>query len=140
MLVLVQLVRSDRSQMQSFVDFHGQTLMLVHWSILAYTSVLKILKKHHKRTGLQVQEFNLQQLLSQPFCSVEVHHLAPKCPLQIAKWLFTHSHLEGMLICRQTILHTTFAKQKTWWLQFASRTYKISCTISHARMLKLIAV
>lgn len=61
--------------MQSFVDFHGQTLMLVHWSILAYTSVLKILKKHHKRTGLQVQEFNLQQLLSQPFCSVEVSKL-----------------------------------------------------------------
>ena len=55
--------------------------MLVHWSILAYTSVLKILKKHHKRTGLQVQEFNLQQLLSQPFCSVEVppslHSLVP---------------------------------------------------------------
>jgi hypothetical protein len=54
------------------VDFHGQTLMLVHWSILAYTSVLKILKKHYKRTGLQVQEINMQQLLSQPFCSVEV--------------------------------------------------------------------
>lgn len=46
--------------------------MLVHWSILAYTSVLKILKKHHKRTGLQVQELNMQKLLSQPFCSVEV--------------------------------------------------------------------
>ena len=75
--------------MQSFVDFHGQTLMLVHWSILAYTSVLKILKKHHKRTGLQVQEFNLQQLLSQPFCSVEVsklpHFMKPTSRSLVAK-------------------------------------------------------
>ena len=67
------------------MDFHGQTLMLVHWSILAYTSVLKILKKHYKRTGLQVQQFNTQLLLSQPFCSVEV----PFCLLQACHYLST---------------------------------------------------
>ena len=27
----------------------------VHWSILAYTGLVKILKKHHKRTGLLVR-------------------------------------------------------------------------------------
>ena len=47
-------------------------LLLVHWSILAYTGLVKILKKHHKRTGLLVRAPHLDNLLSQPFCSVEV--------------------------------------------------------------------
>ena len=57
---------------KSYVDFHGKMLLLVHWSILAYTGLVKILKKHHKRTGLLVRAPHLDNLLSQPFCSVEV--------------------------------------------------------------------
>ena len=57
---------------KSYVDFHGEMLLLVHWSILAYTGLVKILKKHHKRTGLLVRAPHLDNLLSQPFCSVEV--------------------------------------------------------------------
>ncbi|KAK9908432.1 hypothetical protein WJX75_007754 [Coccomyxa subellipsoidea] len=57
---------------KEFVDFHGQMLLLVHWSILAYTGLVKILKKHHKRTGLLVRAPHLDNLLSQPFCSVEL--------------------------------------------------------------------
>lgn len=45
-------------------------------SILAYTGLVKILKKHHKRTGLLVRAPHLDNLLSQPFCSVEVEALA----------------------------------------------------------------
>ena len=58
--------------LKSYVDFHGEMLLLVHWSILAYTGLVKILKKHHKRTGLLVRAPHLDNLLSQPFCSVEV--------------------------------------------------------------------
>lgn len=57
---------------KEFVDFHGEVLLLVHWSILAYTATVKILKKHHKRTGLLVRAPQLGDLLSQPFCSTEV--------------------------------------------------------------------
>lgn len=57
---------------KQFVDFHGEVLLLVHWSILAYTATVKILKKHHKRTGLLVRAPQLGNLLSQPFCSTEV--------------------------------------------------------------------
>jgi SPX domain protein involved in polyphosphate accumulation len=57
---------------KQFVDFHGEVLLLVHWSILAYTATVKILKKHHKRTGLLVKAPQLGNLLSQPFCSTEV--------------------------------------------------------------------
>ncbi|KAL0025330.1 hypothetical protein WJX79_007202 [Trebouxia sp. C0005] len=55
-----------------FVNFHGELLLMVHWSILAYTGLVKILKKHHKRTGLLVRAPHLDNLLSQPFCSVEL--------------------------------------------------------------------
>lgn len=47
-------------------------LLLVHWSILAYTGLVKILKKHHKRTGLLVRAPHLDNLAGQPFCSTEV--------------------------------------------------------------------
>lgn len=57
---------------KDFVDFHGEVLLLVHWSILAYTATVKILKKHHKRTGLLVKAPQLGDLLSQPFCSTEL--------------------------------------------------------------------
>ena len=64
---------------KQFVDFHGELLLLVHWSILAYTGLVKILKKHHKRTGLLVKAPHLDNLLSQPFCSVEVRVRFERC-------------------------------------------------------------
>ena len=57
---------------RAFVDFHGEQLMLFHWSVLAYTGLVKILKKHRKRTGAPLHAPHLENLLSQPFCSVEV--------------------------------------------------------------------
>lgn len=57
---------------KAFVDFHGEVLLAVHWSILAYTATVKILKKHHKRTGLLVDAPQLGNLLAQPFCSTEL--------------------------------------------------------------------
>lgn len=71
---------------KQFVDFHGEVLLLVHWSILAYTATVKILKKHHKRTGLLVKAPQLGNLLSQPFCSTEVceaHELYSGPPLAV---------------------------------------------------------
>lgn len=56
----------------AWVDFHGELLQVLNWSILAYTGLVKILKKHRKRTGLLLTAPHLQGLLSQPFCSVEV--------------------------------------------------------------------
>lgn len=61
------------------VDFHGEVLLMMHWSVLAYTATVKILKKHHKRTGLLVKAPHLGNLLSQPFCSTEVSPNARRC-------------------------------------------------------------
>jgi len=57
---------------RAFIDFHGELLMILHWSILAYTGLVKILKKHRKRTGATLHAPHLEHLLSQPFCSVQV--------------------------------------------------------------------
>ncbi|GIL58484.1 hypothetical protein Vafri_13613 [Volvox africanus] len=66
-------VAEQRAQLyKRFVNFHGEVLLLVHWSVLAYTATVKILKKHHKRTGLLLRAPQLADLLSQPFCSSEL--------------------------------------------------------------------
>uniref|UniRef100_A0A6U1F9F3 SPX domain-containing protein n=1 Tax=Tetraselmis chuii TaxID=63592 RepID=A0A6U1F9F3_9CHLO len=56
---------------KAYVDLHGDLLLLMHWSVLAYTGLVKILKKHHKRTGLLLRAPFLGDLLAQPFCSTE---------------------------------------------------------------------
>lgn len=65
--------KEDKIKMyQTLIDFHGDLLMLMHWSMLAYTGLVKILKKHHKLTGARLHAPELEHLLSNPFCSVEV--------------------------------------------------------------------
>ncbi|KAF5827250.1 hypothetical protein DUNSADRAFT_1064 [Dunaliella salina] len=65
-------LESRRSLHKRLVDMHGEVLLLAHWSVLAYTATVKILKKHHKRTGLLLRAPHLENLLSQPFCSTEI--------------------------------------------------------------------
>lgn len=63
----------ERQQIyQTLVNFHGQALLLMHYSILAYTAIVKLLKKHHKRTGILLQAPHLRDVLSQPAWSTEV--------------------------------------------------------------------
>lgn len=63
---------SQATTYRALVNFHGELLLALHWSILAYTGLVKILKKHHKRTGLLLRAPHLADMLGQPFCSVEV--------------------------------------------------------------------
>ena len=42
------------------------------YSLAGYTAIVKLLKKHHKRTGLLVQAPHLRQLLAEPSWSTEV--------------------------------------------------------------------
>lgn len=57
---------------QTLVNFHGETLLLMHWSILAYTAIVKLLKKHQKHTGVLVQAPHLRTVLSHSSWSTEV--------------------------------------------------------------------
>mmetsp|Transcript_37308 Transcript_37308/g.105262 ORF Transcript_37308/g.105262 Transcript_37308/m.105262 type:complete len:313 (+) Transcript_37308:529-1467(+) len=67
-----------------FIDLHGEILLLMNWSMLAYTSIVKILKKHEKHTGQKLIAPHMEDLLHQPFCSTEATTaLAKKAKLQI---------------------------------------------------------
>jgi len=56
------------------VDFHGELVLFMHWSMLAYTGMVKILKKHRKKTGGTVESVPIETLVKQPFFSPEVCH------------------------------------------------------------------
>lgn len=47
------------------LQFHGSCIMLMHWSLLNYAAVAKILKKHDKRTGLLLRAPYLSNVLQQ---------------------------------------------------------------------------
>ena len=57
---------------KAFADFHGELVLLEHWTSLNYTALVKILKKHDKRSSLRLRSPFLVSALQQPFCSTEV--------------------------------------------------------------------
>jgi SPX domain protein involved in polyphosphate accumulation len=78
-MVQVATVSSKQEKVhlhKALLDFHGEALLLMHWSILAYTGLVKIMKKYHKHTGCLLRAPAAQHLLAQPFCSTEVRSLA----------------------------------------------------------------
>jgi hypothetical protein len=54
------------------LDLHGETLLMMHWSMLSYTGCVKIMKKYLKRTGKLLDAPEVAQLLHHPFCTSEV--------------------------------------------------------------------
>jgi SPX domain protein involved in polyphosphate accumulation len=54
-----------------FIDFHGEMVLLLHWSLVNYAGIVKILKKHDKLLGGHAQRVFLQNVLQQPFTSTE---------------------------------------------------------------------
>jgi hypothetical protein len=59
------------------LNLHGDVLLMMHWSMLAYTGLVKIMKKYHKRTGKLLDAPGMSDLLSHPFCSTEVRRCSP---------------------------------------------------------------
>jgi hypothetical protein len=57
----------------AFVDFHGELVLLLHWSLVNYAGVAKILKKHDKLLGTVGRPLHpfLANVLQQPFTSTE---------------------------------------------------------------------
>jgi SPX domain protein involved in polyphosphate accumulation len=52
--------------------FHGELVLLEHWCSLNYAALVKILKKHDKRSSLSLRLPILVNVLRQPFYSTEV--------------------------------------------------------------------
>lgn len=54
------------------VNFHGELVMILHWSLINYSAIVKILKKHDKRSGVLLRAPYLANVLMQPFSSTNV--------------------------------------------------------------------
>jgi hypothetical protein len=57
---------------EKVLNLHGEVLLMLHWSMLAYTGLVKIMKKYHKRTSKLLHFPDRADILSHPFCSTEV--------------------------------------------------------------------
>lgn len=62
LLLIVLPTLQPRRQM---VDFHGELVLLLHWSLVNYAAVAKILKKHDKLTGSRLRAPVLASVLHQ---------------------------------------------------------------------------
>lgn len=57
---------------RAYANFHGELVLMQHWVSLNYTALVKILKKHDKRSRLSMRSPFLVSVLHQPFYSTEV--------------------------------------------------------------------
>ncbi|XP_021822352.1 SPX domain-containing protein 1-like isoform X2 [Prunus avium] len=65
---------------REIVDFHGEMVLLENYSALNYTGLLKILKKHDKRTGALIRFPFVQKVMQQPFFTTDVlNKLVKEC-------------------------------------------------------------
>lgn len=56
---------------KAYADLHGSMILLLHWSLLNFIAVIKILKKHDKHSGIMMRQPLLASVLKQPFNSTE---------------------------------------------------------------------
>lgn len=54
------------------ITFHGEMVLLMNYSSLNYTGLVKILKKHDKQTGGMLRTPFIQYVLHQPFYTTEL--------------------------------------------------------------------
>ncbi|KAF8020457.1 hypothetical protein BT93_G1004 [Corymbia citriodora subsp. variegata] len=65
---------------KDIVDFHGEMVLLMHYSNINYTGLAKILKKYDKRTGGLLRLPFIQKVLEQPFFTTDlVSKLIKEC-------------------------------------------------------------
>lgn len=65
---------------KEIVDFHGEMVLLENYSALNYTGLVKILKKHDKRTGILLRSPFIQKVLQQPFFTTDLlYKLVKEC-------------------------------------------------------------
>ncbi|KAE8680816.1 glutamate dehydrogenase family protein [Hibiscus syriacus] len=57
---------------RELLDFYSEMVMLLHYSVINFTGLMKIVKKHNKRAGGAVQSSYMPRVLQQPFFSTEL--------------------------------------------------------------------
>ncbi|KAG4199065.1 hypothetical protein ERO13_A05G125800v2 [Gossypium hirsutum] len=59
---------------KEILGFHSEMVMLLHYSVINFAGLMKIVKKHKKRTGAytSVYSFYMPRVLQQPFFSTDL--------------------------------------------------------------------
>ncbi|ESW15052.1 hypothetical protein PHAVU_007G040200 [Phaseolus vulgaris] len=91
---------------REIVDFHGEMVLLENYSALNYTGLVKIIKKHDKKTGALLRSPFIQDVVKQPFYEIDViNKLVKECEV-ILSILFTNGPCSSM---SQTFMENGFA-------------------------------
>ncbi|XP_027937832.1 SPX domain-containing protein 2-like [Vigna unguiculata] len=81
--------------MSEIVDFHGEMVLLENYSALNYTGLVKIIKKHDKKTGALLRVPFIQDVVKQPFYEIDViNKLVKEC--EVLSILFTNGSCSSM--------------------------------------------
>eukprot|EP00892_Ulva_mutabilis_P003884 jgi/Ulvmu1/1868/UM012_0024.1 len=81
-----------------YIHLHGQLVLLFHWSMLNYTALIKILKKHDKVSGVELKEPVLSNALKQPFSTTGMlSSLMAKCEQKAKELESTTGGLDTLL-------------------------------------------
>ncbi|KAK9281981.1 hypothetical protein L1049_004891 [Liquidambar formosana] len=71
----------ERLQVQrDILNFHGEMVLLLHYCVLNITGLMKIVKKHNKRTGTSIRSSFMPRVLQQPFFATDLlYRLMREC-------------------------------------------------------------
>ncbi|PON81430.1 SPX domain containing protein [Trema orientale] len=89
---------------KKLVDLHGEMILLVIYSILNYTGLVKITKKHDKRSGALIRLPFIKGVLQEPFFRTDVvNKLAKECRTMLEDMFFKKElgeiqHLESTYV------------------------------------------
>ncbi|XP_052210840.1 SPX domain-containing protein 1-like [Diospyros lotus] len=79
---------------REIIDFHGEMVLLLNYSALNYTGLVKILKKYDKRTGALIRMPFIQKVLQQPFFKTDIlNKLVKECETMLDPFLSMKEHL-----------------------------------------------
>ncbi|KAG5562809.1 hypothetical protein RHGRI_005511 [Rhododendron griersonianum] len=79
---------------KEIVDFHGEMVLLLNYSALNYTGLVKILKKYDKRSGALIRLPFIQKVLQQPFFTTDVlNKLVKDCETILDRFFSTNEQL-----------------------------------------------
>ncbi|XVE52197.1 hypothetical protein DITRI_Ditri02bG0103700 [Diplodiscus trichospermus] len=57
---------------KEILDFHSEMVMLLHYSVINFAGLIKIVKKHKKRIGGSVYSSQMPRVQQQPFFSTDL--------------------------------------------------------------------
>ncbi|XP_061962820.1 SPX domain-containing protein 1-like [Populus nigra] len=83
----------EKLQVQrDILNLHAEMVLLLHYSVLNFTGLVKIVKKHNKRTGTSFQFSSMPRVMQRPFFSTDLlYELMRQC----------ETMLDGLFLSKQ---------------------------------------